>query len=111
MRQQIAGQPVTATRYHGAPRGAFTDSEVARSGSLKRQARSAGLVVRTVVAQLPSSLRGRIHKAGNDAIFHSSRTRTAECPAGRPAWARSAARFLARSQSPCTPSELARCAR
>ena len=51
------------------PRVTFTDPEVGSVGLTEEQARAAGLRVRTGLAQVPSSARGWIHKAGNDGFI------------------------------------------
>jgi pyruvate/2-oxoglutarate dehydrogenase complex dihydrolipoamide dehydrogenase (E3) component len=47
----------------------FTDPEVGFVGLTKAQAAGAGLHIRIGRAELPSSARGWIHKAGNDGII------------------------------------------
>ncbi len=51
--------------YSAVPRVAFTDPEVGAVGLTETQARERGLPVVTGTAQVPSSARGWIHKAGN----------------------------------------------
>jgi pyruvate/2-oxoglutarate dehydrogenase complex dihydrolipoamide dehydrogenase (E3) component len=51
---------------HPIPRVTFTDPEIGSVGLTEAAARSAGHVVRVGSAQLPSSARGWLHKAGND---------------------------------------------
>jgi pyruvate/2-oxoglutarate dehydrogenase complex dihydrolipoamide dehydrogenase (E3) component len=55
--------------YHAVPRVTFTDPEIGSVGLSEAQARDQGLDVRTAVAQIPSSARGWIHKAGNDGFI------------------------------------------
>ncbi len=64
--RSILGEPGAAATYHALPRVTFTDPEVGAVGLTEQQARDAGIDVRTGVAQVPSSARGWIHKAGND---------------------------------------------
>jgi pyruvate/2-oxoglutarate dehydrogenase complex dihydrolipoamide dehydrogenase (E3) component len=47
----------------------FTDPEIGSVGMTEKQARDAGLTVRVGTAQIPSSARGWIHKAGNDGFI------------------------------------------
>jgi len=47
----------------------FTDPEIGAVGLTQAQAREHGLAVRTGLAQVPSSARGWIHKAGNDGLI------------------------------------------
>jgi pyruvate/2-oxoglutarate dehydrogenase complex dihydrolipoamide dehydrogenase (E3) component len=54
--------------YRALPRVTFTDPEVGAVGLTERQAVDAGVRVRTGVAQVPSSARGWIHKAGNRGV-------------------------------------------
>ena len=61
----ILGQPVTPADYRALPRVTFTDPEVGSVGLSEHAARERGLAVRTGTAQVPSSARGWIHKAGN----------------------------------------------
>ena len=61
----ILGKPVVAADYRAVPRVTFTDPEIGSVGLNERDARSQGLAVRVGTAQVPSSTRGWIHKAGN----------------------------------------------
>jgi pyruvate/2-oxoglutarate dehydrogenase complex dihydrolipoamide dehydrogenase (E3) component len=61
------GAPVAD--YRAVPRVTFTDPEIGAVGMTEQQARNAGLDVRTGTAQIPSSARGWIHKAGNDGFI------------------------------------------
>ena len=61
------GAPVAD--YRAVPRVTFTDPEIGAVGMTEQQARDAGLDVRTGTAQIPSSARGWIHKAGNDGFI------------------------------------------
>ena len=56
-------------RYDALPRVTFTDPEVGAVGLTEHAARTLGIRVRTGVAQVPSSARGWIHKAGNDGFI------------------------------------------
>ncbi|GHF30220.1 pyridine nucleotide-disulfide oxidoreductase [Streptomyces mashuensis] len=62
----VLGEPGPDADYRALPRATFTDPEVGAVGLTEHQAREKGLAVRTGLAQLPSSARGWIHKAGND---------------------------------------------
>ena len=55
--------------YRAVPRVTFTDPEVGSVGMSERQARDAGLQVRTGSAQIPGSTRGWIHKLGNEGFI------------------------------------------
>ncbi len=55
--------------YHAVPRVTFTDPEVGAVGLTEKQARDQGLTVHVGLAQVPSSTRGWIHKAGNDGLI------------------------------------------
>ncbi|WP_017559838.1 dihydrolipoyl dehydrogenase family protein [Nocardiopsis baichengensis] len=55
--------------YRALPRVTFTDPEVGAVGLTEAQAREKGLQVRTGTAQVPSTARGWIHKAGNDGFI------------------------------------------
>ena len=55
--------------YHALPRVTFTDPEIGAVGLTEAQAREAGVTVRSGLAQVPSSARGWIHKAGNDGFI------------------------------------------
>jgi len=61
------GAPVAG--YHAMPRVTFTDPEIGGVGQTEQQARDAGLEVRTAKAEIPSSSRGWIHKAGNEGFI------------------------------------------
>jgi len=65
----ILGREHHAAEYHAVPRVTFTDPEIGSVGLSEAQARDQGLDVRTGVAQVPSSARGWIHKAGNDGFI------------------------------------------
>ncbi|SCG68204.1 dihydrolipoyl dehydrogenase family protein [Micromonospora halophytica] len=61
----VAGT-VPRADYRALPRVTFTDPEVGAVGLTERQARERGINVQVGIAQLPSSARGWIHKAGNE---------------------------------------------
>jgi len=65
----ILGRDGPRADYRAVPRVAFTDPEVGSVGLTEAQAREQGLTVRTGIAQVPSSARGWIHKAGNDGLI------------------------------------------
>ncbi|MBA2445431.1 MAG: NAD(P)/FAD-dependent oxidoreductase [Nocardioidaceae bacterium] len=58
-----------AADYRAVPRVTFTDPEVGSVGMTEKQARDAGLNVRIGSADLASSSRGWIHKAGNGGMI------------------------------------------
>jgi pyruvate/2-oxoglutarate dehydrogenase complex dihydrolipoamide dehydrogenase (E3) component len=63
--RDILGQDGPPADYRAVPRVTFTDPEIGAVGLTEKQAREAGLTVKTAVTPLPSSARGWIHKAGN----------------------------------------------
>ncbi len=65
----ILGEDGPPAEYHAVPRVTFTDPEVGAVGMTEAQARKAGLTVRTGTAQVPSTARGWIHKAGNEGFI------------------------------------------
>jgi pyruvate/2-oxoglutarate dehydrogenase complex dihydrolipoamide dehydrogenase (E3) component len=65
----ILGREHHGAEYHAVPRVSFTDPEVGSVGLTEAQARDQGLPVRVGLAQVPSSARGWIHKAGNDGFI------------------------------------------
>jgi pyruvate/2-oxoglutarate dehydrogenase complex dihydrolipoamide dehydrogenase (E3) component len=65
----ILGQDGPAADYRAVPRVTFTDPEIGSVGLTEAQARGQGLAVRAGTAQVPSSARGWIHKAGNDGFI------------------------------------------
>jgi pyruvate/2-oxoglutarate dehydrogenase complex dihydrolipoamide dehydrogenase (E3) component len=67
--RSILGQDGPPAEYHAVPRVTFTDPEVGSVGLTEAQAREAGLDVNVGVAEVPSSARGWIHKAGNDGVI------------------------------------------
>jgi pyruvate/2-oxoglutarate dehydrogenase complex dihydrolipoamide dehydrogenase (E3) component len=52
--------------YHAVPRVTFTDPEIGAVGMTEKQAREAGVSVRTGLVDIATSARGWIHKAGNE---------------------------------------------
>ncbi|THA27190.1 NAD(P)/FAD-dependent oxidoreductase [Streptomyces sp. RKND-216] len=67
--RDILGEGGPDADYRALPRATFTDPEVGSVGLTEHQAREQGLRVRVGVAQLPSSARGWIHKAGNEGLI------------------------------------------
>ncbi|MGI9008430.1 MAG: dihydrolipoyl dehydrogenase family protein [Streptosporangiaceae bacterium] len=65
----ILGTEHHPAEYHAVPRVTFTDPEIGAVGRTEAQAREQGLAVRTGLAQVPTSARGWIHKAGNDGFI------------------------------------------
>ena len=66
----ILGQKLeTGAEYRGLPRVTFTDPEIGAAGLTEAQARDRGISVRTGLAQVPTSTRGWIHKAGNEGFI------------------------------------------
>jgi pyruvate/2-oxoglutarate dehydrogenase complex dihydrolipoamide dehydrogenase (E3) component len=56
---------VTPADYRAVPRVTFTDPEIGSVGLSQRDALGQGLSIRVGTAEVPSSSRGWIHKAGN----------------------------------------------
>ncbi|QZY30776.1 NAD(P)/FAD-dependent oxidoreductase [Nocardioides coralli] len=65
----LLGRDHPEADYRGLPRVTFTDPEVGAVGMTEQQARDAGITVRTGSAQVPSTARGWIHKAGNEGLI------------------------------------------
>ncbi|MGQ0840728.1 dihydrolipoyl dehydrogenase family protein [Actinokineospora sp.] len=65
----ILGEDSPGADYRAVPRVTFTDPEVGSVGLSEAAAREAGLTVRTGMAQIASSARGWIHKAGNEGLI------------------------------------------
>lgn len=65
----ILGERTEPADYRAVPRVTFTDPEVGSVGLTEAAARADGLSVRTGLAQIPSSSRGWIHKAGNEGFI------------------------------------------
>jgi pyruvate/2-oxoglutarate dehydrogenase complex dihydrolipoamide dehydrogenase (E3) component len=61
----VLGHDVVPADYRAVPRVTFTDPEIGSVGLSEREARAQGLHVRVGTADVPSSTRGWIHKAGN----------------------------------------------
>ncbi|KNB53873.1 dihydrolipoyl dehydrogenase family protein [Streptomyces caatingaensis] len=62
----VLGESGPEADYRALPRVTFTDPEIGAVGLTEHAARERGLTVRTGLAQVPSSARGWIHKAGNE---------------------------------------------
>lgn len=67
--RDILGAGGPGADYRALPRVTFTDPEVGAVGLTEEQARAQGIEVRTGAAQVPSTARGWIHKAGNDGFI------------------------------------------
>ena len=67
--RDILGQQGPPAGYHALPRVTFTDPEIGAVGLTEKQARDKGLRVQVGHADLASSTRGWIHKAGNDGFI------------------------------------------
>ena len=67
--RDILGVDGPPADYRAVPRVTFTDPEIGSVGLTEAQAREVGMRVATGLAQVPSSARGWIHKAGNDGII------------------------------------------
>jgi pyruvate/2-oxoglutarate dehydrogenase complex dihydrolipoamide dehydrogenase (E3) component len=67
--RDILGQDGPPADYRAVPRVTFTDPEIGSVGLTEAQARDQGLSVRTGQAEVPSTARGWIHKAGNDGFI------------------------------------------
>jgi pyruvate/2-oxoglutarate dehydrogenase complex dihydrolipoamide dehydrogenase (E3) component len=65
----LEGSDGSPAEYHAVPRVTFTDPEVGSVGMTEKQARDAGISVRTAVTDVAASTRGWIHKAGNDGLI------------------------------------------
>ncbi len=65
----ILGEDTPGARYHALPRVTFTDPEVGSVGLSEAGAAQRGFSVRVGTAQIPSSARGWIHKAGNAGLI------------------------------------------
>jgi pyruvate/2-oxoglutarate dehydrogenase complex dihydrolipoamide dehydrogenase (E3) component len=63
--RDILGEVGPPADYTALPRVTFTDPEIGAVGLTERQAREAGVRVRTGSTQIPASARGWIHKVGN----------------------------------------------
>jgi pyruvate/2-oxoglutarate dehydrogenase complex dihydrolipoamide dehydrogenase (E3) component len=67
--RDILDRPAPGADYRALPRVTFTDPEVGAVGLTEGQARDQGLAVKVGLAQVPSSARGWIHKAGNAGLI------------------------------------------
>jgi pyruvate/2-oxoglutarate dehydrogenase complex dihydrolipoamide dehydrogenase (E3) component len=67
--RDILDQDGPPADYKAVPHVTFTDPEIGSVGLSEKQARDAGVRVRTAITQIPSSTRGWIHKAGNDGFI------------------------------------------
>jgi len=67
--RDILGQTGPPADYRALPRVTFTDPEIGAVGLTEGQARERGLAVQIGIAQIPSTARGWIHKAGNDGFI------------------------------------------
>jgi len=67
--RDVLGEDGPAADYHALPRVTFTDPEVASVGLSERAARESLPRVRVGTAQVPSTARGWIHKAGNEGFI------------------------------------------
>jgi pyruvate/2-oxoglutarate dehydrogenase complex dihydrolipoamide dehydrogenase (E3) component len=65
----ILGRDHAPADYRAVPRVTFTDPEVGSVGLSEAAAREQGIDVATGSAQVPSSARGWIHKAGNEGLI------------------------------------------
>jgi len=65
----ILGEPHTPADYAALPRVTFTDPEVGSVGLTAAAARDAGIDVAIGRAEVPSTARGWLHKAGNDGFI------------------------------------------
>ena len=66
--RDILGEAGSPADYRALPRVTFTDPEVGVVGMTESDARAAGVRTAVGVAQVPSSARGWIHKAGNEGL-------------------------------------------
>jgi pyruvate/2-oxoglutarate dehydrogenase complex dihydrolipoamide dehydrogenase (E3) component len=67
--RDILGEVGSPADYRALPRVTFTDPEVGVVGMTESEARAAGVQTAVGVAQVPSSARGWIHKAGNEGLI------------------------------------------
>jgi pyruvate/2-oxoglutarate dehydrogenase complex dihydrolipoamide dehydrogenase (E3) component len=63
--RDILGQEVVPADYRAVPKVTFTDPEIGSVGLSEQGARDKGISVRVGMADVPTSARGWIHKAGN----------------------------------------------
>jgi len=64
--RDILGEEGPGADYRALPRVTFTNPEIGAVGMTEKQARAAGLAVRTGCTDLPSSSRGYVFAEGND---------------------------------------------
>ncbi len=67
--RDILGHDGPPADYRALSRVTYTDPEIGAVGLTEAQARDAGISVRVGTAQVPSTARGWIHKAGNDGVI------------------------------------------
>ncbi len=67
--RDILGEEGPAARYHAVPHVTFTDPEVGGVGRTERQARDAGIAVRTGLTRLEQSSRGFTHGPGGHGLI------------------------------------------
>ena len=67
--RDVLGQGGAPARYHAVPHTTFTDPEVGGVGMTERQARDAGLLVRTGRTKLQESSRGFTHGPGGHGLI------------------------------------------
>ncbi|GAA1570477.1 NAD(P)/FAD-dependent oxidoreductase [Kribbella sancticallisti] len=65
----LGAEDAPTASYHAMPRVTFTDPEIGAVGLTEKQARDAGIDVRTGITQIPAATRGWIHKAGNEGFI------------------------------------------
>jgi pyruvate/2-oxoglutarate dehydrogenase complex dihydrolipoamide dehydrogenase (E3) component len=65
----ILGQPHSLADYAALPRVTFTDPEVGSVGLTAQAAKEAGIDVTVGRAEVPSTARGWLHKAGNEGFI------------------------------------------
>jgi pyruvate/2-oxoglutarate dehydrogenase complex dihydrolipoamide dehydrogenase (E3) component len=65
----VLGEDVVPADYRALPHVTFTDPEIGSVGLTEAAARAQGIEVRVGRAQIPTSTRGWIHKAGNDGFI------------------------------------------
>lgn len=67
--RDILGEAGPPADYRAVPRVTFTDPEIGVVGMTEADARAAGIHAAVGIAQVPSSARGWIHKAGNEGFI------------------------------------------
>jgi pyruvate/2-oxoglutarate dehydrogenase complex dihydrolipoamide dehydrogenase (E3) component len=73
----ILGKDPQPADYRALPRATFTDPEVGSVGMREDEARAAGLDVAVAERQVPATLRGWVHRTGNDGVLKLVVDRTA----------------------------------